>query len=258
MTKLIKISYILGLGIIMFCLASCEEKQEARQIDQPPKVISKTIAIQPSAPGKKVPGKVSGPDKAVAAAQKDTGKIEDGLKSSASSSQPDKDDFLSQATAESANDKTSPVAEELVKREKALAKAAEDMVKEANQTKKYDSKGRVDPFIPLLSEKKEAESTADGDSGKPKRMLTPLEKMDLSQIKLVAVIQMTGRSLAMVEEANGKGYEVKLGTYMGQNGGQVSAINAESVVVKEYFKDFKGKRRERFQEIKFHNIEGGE
>ncbi len=45
---------------------------------------------------------------------------------------------------------------------------------------------------------------------------------------------------------------------MGQDGGQVSAINAESIVVKEYFKDFKGKRRERFQEIKFHNNEGGE
>ena len=36
---------------------------------------------------------------------------------------------------------------------------------------------------------------------KPKRILTPLEKLELSQIKLVAVILMKDRQLAMVEES---------------------------------------------------------
>ncbi len=210
---------------------SCEKKQEVKQADPSPKVISKTIAMQPPS-GKK------------------------------GSSTPESVSIVEttapQKTAGDGKNMAIPVGEELVKREKALAEAAEEMVKEANQVKKYDPKDRVDPFIPLLTEKQEIAKGGESGEDKPKRMLTPLEKMDLSQIKLVAVVQMKGRALAMVEEASGKGYEVKLGTYMGKNGGQVSAINAENIVVKEYFKDFKGKRRERFQEIKFHNNEGGE
>jgi type IV pilus assembly protein PilP len=231
MTKLIKIFYFLGFGMIIFCLISCEKKQEVKQAEPPAKVVSKTIAMQPSS-GKKGPDTPESVPKAV----------------------------VPQTNAGDGKNTASPVGEELVKREKALAEAAEaaetavDMV--ANQVKKYDPKDRVDPFIPLLTEKQEI--AEESGENKPKRMLTPLEKMDLSQIKLVAVVQMTGGALAMVEEANGKGYEVHLGTYMGQNGGQVSAIHAESIVVKEYFKDFKGKRQERFQEIKFHNNEGGE
>ena len=129
--------------------------------------------------------------------------------------------------------------------------------------KKYDTKGRVDPFTPLLREKNTAPPVALGPDGKPiklkpKRILTPLEKMDLSQIKLVAVIEMKGRAIAMVEEANGKGYEVTVGTYMGRNNGQVSAIKADLIEVKEYVKDFNGILRERMQEIKFHKKEGEE
>ncbi|WDP92120.1 MAG: pilus assembly protein PilP [Desulfobacter sp.] len=124
--------------------------------------------------------------------------------------------------------------------------------------KKYDTKGRVDPFIPLLSEKKEEPAAGKSEEKKPKRILTPLEKMELSQIKLVAVVEMKGRTVAMVEEASGKGYEVEIGTYMGRNEGRVSAITRDGISVKEYVKDFKGNRRERIQEIKFHKDEGGE
>lgn len=123
--------------------------------------------------------------------------------------------------------------------------------------RQYDFKGRIDPFLPLLTVNKEPETVTAEEDARPKRVLTPLEKMDLSQVKLVAVIQLKGRSIAMVEEASGKGYEVKLGTYIGKNRGQVSAIHADSIVVKEIVKDFRGKRRERFQEIKFHKEEGG-
>ena len=80
--------------------------------------------------------------------------------------------------------------------------------------------------------------------------------MDLSQIKLVAVVRLKGRAIAMVEESSGKGYEVGIGTYMGRTGGEVSAINPDGIVVKDYVKDYKGKRQERFQEIKFHKESG--
>jgi type IV pilus assembly protein PilP len=74
----------------------------------------------------------------------------------------------------------------------------------------------------------------------------------------VAVIEINNGFIAMVEEASGKGYEVKTGTYMGRRGGRVTAIKKDRLVIREYFTDYQGKQRERNQEIKFHKTEGGE
>ena len=122
----------------------------------------------------------------------------------------------------------------------------------------YDSNNRVDPFIPLIAE--ENTSAGSGSSGdpKPKRTLTPLEKLELSQVKLVAVVEMPDRIIAMVEEATGKGYEVAIGTYIGPNGGRVTAISREGIKIEEYLKDFQGKHHKRYEEIKFHKSEDGE
>jgi len=159
------------------------------------------------------------------------------------------------------------VTEAQVKREKA---EAQTQALAQNQTKltaatllfqsqeDYDFKGRVDPFIPLISEKKESAPVAVAKAKIPKRVLTPLEKMELSQIKLVAILQSAKGTVAMVEEASGKGYEVRVGTYMGRNGGQVSAITPDGLRVKEFYTDYRGKRRERIEEVKFHKNEGGE
>lgn len=140
------------------------------------------------------------------------------------------------------------VPEELAKREEAAAVTQPG----------YDPKGRVDPFVSLIQTKEEKSETPLTLEEKPERMLTPLEKLELDQIRLVAVVLMKNRKLAMVEEATGKGYEVKIGTYMGKNSGQVSEIHPNSIIVKDYVKDFKGNRLERLQEIKLHKKEDGE
>jgi type IV pilus assembly protein PilP len=82
--------------------------------------------------------------------------------------------------------------------------------------------------------------------------------MTLSQLKLVAVVMGENRKIAMVEEATGKGYEVKIGTYMGKNEGQVVDIQPDRIVVREMGMDFKGVVTERFQELKLHKADGGE
>ncbi len=122
--------------------------------------------------------------------------------------------------------------------------------KSATQEEHYNSKGKVDPFEPLIQEKPKA-TTPIADR-RPKRILTPLEKVELSQIRLVAVIIMKDRELAMVEDATGKGYEVGLGTYIGKNQGRVFKIKENSVLVKELTKDYKGRIKESIQEIKLH------
>ncbi|WP_161626875.1 pilus assembly protein PilP [Desulfospira joergensenii] len=128
------------------------------------------------------------------------------------------------------------------------------------QDMKYSSKGKIDPFTPLVREKEASPPQANGalPEEEPKRVLTPLEKMELSQLKLVAVILMENKKIAMVEEATGKGYEVGIGTYMGKDSGQVTQINQSSIIIKEIVKDYKGNRKERFQEMKLHKRDSGE
>ncbi len=122
----------------------------------------------------------------------------------------------------------------------------------------YVAKSMVDPFKPLIQEKKEIPAPEIKKPEKPQRILTPLEKMELSQIKLSAVVIMGDRRIAMVEEATGKGYEVGIGTYMGKNQGQVVDITFDTVVVKEIVTDYKGNHTERLQEIKMQKNDSGE
>ncbi len=133
-----------------------------------------------------------------------------------------------------------------------------DVVLEISDSIGYVAKSRVDPFMPLIQEKKEIPAPEIQKPDKPQRVLTPLEKMELSQIKLVAVVIMEDRKIAMVEEATGKGYEVGIGTYMGKNQGRVIDITFDTIVVKEIVTDYKGNQIERLQEIKIHKKDSGE
>jgi type IV pilus assembly protein PilP len=120
----------------------------------------------------------------------------------------------------------------------------------------YNSQGKIDPFRPLIQEKPEEKGPIVDD--KPKRILTPLEKIELSQIRLVAVVIMKDKQIAMVEEASGKGYEVGIGTYIGKNQGRVSEIKNSSIVIKELVRDYKGRLKEHVQEIKLHKSDNEE
>ena len=125
------------------------------------------------------------------------------------------------------------------------------------EKERYDSQGKIDPFNPLIQENPEESRPIIVEEG-PKRILTPLEKIDLNQIRLVAVIIMEKRQIAMVEEASGKGYEVGIGTYIGKNQGKVYEIKDSSIVIKELVKDYKGMLKEHVQEIKLHKIDNEE
>lgn len=119
----------------------------------------------------------------------------------------------------------------------------------------YDAIGKIDPFVPLVSAE---ENTNQEETDKPTRILTPLEKLDLGQIKLVAVISSKDKNLAMVEEASGKGYLVNVGTYIGRNSGTVDSIESDRIIIKETVKNFKGELKEQYREMKLHKQENGE
>jgi type IV pilus assembly protein PilP len=111
----------------------------------------------------------------------------------------------------------------------------------------YDPTGKIDPFEPLFREKQVLAK----NSKKIKRVpRTPLERIDLSQLKLVGIILAASGNRALVEESSGKGYVIKKGTYIGINGGIIVQIQKNIVTVEEKFEDFSGKIQSRNRELK--------
>ena len=112
----------------------------------------------------------------------------------------------------------------------------------------YDPKGKVDPFEPLFREKP---AVALVKQKRKKRVpRTPLEKIDLSQLKLVGIIVASSGNRALVEESSGKGYVIKNGTYVGTNAGKVVKIEKDKVIVAEEYEDVLGNVSLRNKELK--------
>jgi type IV pilus assembly protein PilP len=97
----------------------------------------------------------------------------------------------------------------------------------------YDPAGRRDPFRPPRANA----TTAAGEAR------TPLQRYDLGQLKLVAVIYNANEPRAVVEDDAGLGYIVRVGTPIGTNGGAVKAIERGKVRVQEEAIDFYGDRQ---------------
>jgi type IV pilus assembly protein PilP len=94
----------------------------------------------------------------------------------------------------------------------------------------YDPGNRRDPFRP-------PRTTSASMTGEAR---TPLERYEIGQLRLVAIIYDTTEPRAVVEDDSGLGYIVKVGTRVGPNGGQVRGIERGRVIVREDYTDFYG------------------
>jgi type IV pilus assembly protein PilP len=118
-----------------------------------------------------------------------------------------------------------------------------------SQPPRYNPKGKVDPFEPLFKQKTVVAKKA---KKKQKKRVprTPLERIDLSQLKLVAIVLAKSGNRAMVEESSGKGYIISKGTYIGTNSGKVTNIQRHKVIVAEEIEDVMGNVSIRKTELK--------
>jgi type IV pilus assembly protein PilP len=98
----------------------------------------------------------------------------------------------------------------------------------------YNPAGKPDPFKPFL------QLTPVRESRSP---LTPLQKYDLSQLKLVAILTLREGNVGLVEDATGKGYFVKRGTLIGKNDGKVSKVLDDRLMIEEVFLDVFGQKK---------------
>jgi type IV pilus assembly protein PilP len=97
----------------------------------------------------------------------------------------------------------------------------------------YNPQGKVNPFKPLVVEKPPEKPSKTKGAEEIPADATPLERMDLDKIKLVAIVWAVPDPKAMVEDSGGKGYIISKGTRIGKNKGQVTQITGNGVVVTE-------------------------
>src|SRR5512139_565949 len=73
-----------------------------------------------------------------------------------------------------------------------------------------------DPFRPATLQKKVV--------ARPRENLSPLERFELNQLKIVGIVWDMKEPRAMVEDSTGLGYTIKVGAPIGANDGVVKAI----------------------------------
>ncbi len=103
----------------------------------------------------------------------------------------------------------------------------------------------IDPFEPSFRSKRRA-------AHKKSKASSPLEKLDLSQLKLVGVMLSDKGNQALVEDASGKGHMIQEGTHVGLNTGSVSRILKDRVIIEEKIEDAYGRIRIQKKVLKLH------
>ncbi|MCP4745857.1 MAG: hypothetical protein GY874_06895 [Desulfobacteraceae bacterium] len=142
---------------------------------------------------------------------------------------------------------------------KDTAELVSPLVKESLEiASTYIAEGRFDPFEPLFKEEAQVQ-TPIATKGKSKRKRipqTPLERVAIAQLKLSAIIRAPSGNKALVEDATGKGYVVRNGTYIGLNSGQVVRIEKNRIVIEEEVENILGELTLRDKELKLQKPAG--
>lgn len=100
----------------------------------------------------------------------------------------------------------------------------------------YDPRGKTDPFKSFIAKREEI--------AKKKKKVKPrtyLETVDLSQLDLILILIGPEGKRAMVRDSKGIGHVIKEGTDIGTSGGVVYKIKEGEVIIREEYKDFRGR-----------------
>ncbi len=107
-------------------------------------------------------------------------------------------------------------------------------------TYEYNAAGKSDPFEPfietdpVLKAKKEEEDLRKKAAAAKGRPISPLQQMDIEQLRLVGIAGDQNRYVAIVEDGIAKKhYPLFVGTYIGMNGGRIVSIRPDRVIIEE-------------------------
>lgn len=106
-----------------------------------------------------------------------------------------------------------------------------DKAIQAEDAYAYNPIGKRDPFRSFL---------ASGERAGDDVPTTPLQRYEVDQYQLVGIIWGIERPRALVQDPEGVGHVMEVGTYIGKNWGKVTRISAEEVVVTEEYQTIRG------------------
>ena len=118
---------------------------------------------------------------------------------------------------------------------------------EPEEEYRYDPTGKPDPFRSFI--KREIQLGP--------ALTAPLERFDLSQLKVTAIIWGTERPRALVRDPAGKGYVIQAGAAIGKNKWRVIEILDNMVLVKETYVDFRDRATTKEVEMRLYENQGG-
>ena len=114
----------------------------------------------------------------------------------------------------------------------AAEKSALDKAIDAENAYTYNPIGKRDPFRSFLGGDERV-----GDDDAP---LTPLQRYEIDQYQLVGIVWGIERPRALVQDPEGTGHVMEVGTYVGKNWGKVTRISGNEVVVTEEYQNPRG------------------
>jgi type IV pilus assembly protein PilP len=233
---------LLGLILILLSVAGCGNSSESEPPEKPV-VLRKEItmpkeqtpqAVKPKEGAAVKPQMAEVPAKSAEEAQVAVEKTKETLSEAETATKPP----LQQTKAEQPLPEKKPMTQRAEKSPELLAEQAEEQ-----PAYRYDPEGKLDPFQPLFATEapqRMAPSKKMGEKEKKEKRLplTPLQRIDLGQLKLVGIILSHTGNKALVEEPSGKGYVISKGTYVGTHFGRVKKILNDRVIVEEQVEDF--------------------
>ncbi|OGW39397.1 MAG: hypothetical protein A2Y97_12890 [Nitrospirae bacterium RBG_13_39_12] len=111
----------------------------------------------------------------------------------------------------------------------------------------YESRGRRDPFMPLIVIPKQISTRKKGSS--------PMESFGVDEIILIAIASDKDKYYALVFLPDKKTYTITEGIALGLEGGKVDKITPNEVIITEYIKDYRGELKPKVTELKLHKEE---
>ena len=86
---------------------------------------------------------------------------------------------------------------------------------------------------------------------------TPLQRFEVDQYQLVGIVWGITSPRSMVQDPEGIGHVIEVGTYIGKNWGKVTQINSDSVVITEEYQTIDGElvTNQIVMELPFEDVE---
>jgi type IV pilus assembly protein PilP len=104
--------------------------------------------------------------------------------------------------------------------------------------RKYEAQEYINSVKPLYESKPDASKVVKTKKSRIPR--TPLERIHISQLKLVGIVVSADGNKALLESASGKGYVVQEGAFIGTNSGKIVEIQKDRIVIEEEIEDVIG------------------